>query len=650
MHEFDKKVEKIIDERQEDTMSFYFAWVDEGEKFRPEHHKRNDEHIFNMDIVEKEGGIPYAKVHISHPKVGLLDAGRKQHAMISYENDQGLHLLFKGKVVAFPRKIDGETIEIEFIAEHENSQDQVQELTKTLQSKPYWDPLFVQKGYENDPSECLESSNQLFQWCRTTGRVTLSNLFYGRKTLNLGGNFFYDSLQMRVCGSPLENIQVNVHVSWCQQYRGQTDLSHLFRGMFPSGIINTYSGPDLQQKWWRRDEKIGRSGYWVDEAFLKEIPAPNTGVLKLYPQYSQKFRVSPEDPLKRIHHDSVRLKRYWYKGKLVLGWNYKQRRKETLSFTLKQNVQSLGAIQNRTKTLNLYLRDINAEHEYKHWQSNRDYPAGDFVYVEGQIYRCLNDHKSKAEFKDDTLNWHRMRDKNVYQYHNTQGAFFVTDRGKQALEHAFEVARSHLQASARAVEISVECLFDHGVELSCDQSLEIHDDRIPGGKAIGKISEYRLIARGKEGKFWAQIKCVCALGEQKNQDEPVQIEANNYVVDEFLEAHQPQLVEPLITRSRTGIAYRSFADQMNQDPLHYPEMLTGIDLVEGLEVLNNANEQEEHLQQNQYPASHDLIGVLNHKKTDIRLVLRDLRSIHCKSQQYNVDVLTTITPPSQIKL
>jgi 4-aminobutyrate aminotransferase-like enzyme len=83
-------------------------------------------------------------------------------------------------------------------------------------------------------------------------------------------------------------------------------------------------------------------------------------------------------------------------GTLILGWQYRQKRKETVRFALEQATQLDGTIRPLARTLNLRLQEVA---------------------------------------------------------NPSESTFFLTRRGRQAVEHALEIARAHLAASARCLEI-----------------------------------------------------------------------------------------------------------------------------------------------------------------------------------------------------
>jgi hypothetical protein len=136
-------------------------------------------------------------------------------------------------------------------------------------------------------------------------------------------------------------------------------------------------------------------------------------------------------------------------AKLILGWRYRQKRREIMSFTLAQRTQLDGTIRPLSRTLSLHLQQP-------------DVPR-------------------------------------------SAGTFFLEPRGRQAVEHALERARAHLAASARCLEVEVMLSFEEGLVLSLDHSVQLTDVRIPGGQVNGKVIAYQLYQDGVRAYAWVRL-------------------------------------------------------------------------------------------------------------------------------------------------
>jgi len=65
---------------------------------------------------------------------------------------------------------------------------------------------------------------------------------------------------------------------------------------------------------------------------------------------------------------------------------------------------------------------------------------------------------------------------------------------------------------SRAVRVTFDCEFKDALDLSLRKSALMHDPRMPGGQAAGKIVEYTISLDGDEGYAKGQIIIGCAIG------------------------------------------------------------------------------------------------------------------------------------------
>ena len=146
--------------------------------------------------------------------------------------------------------------------------------------------------------------------------------------------------------------------------------------------------------------------------------------------------------------EAIRLKRSWLKARLLLGWSYRQKRREIASFCLPQNHQLNAGSHRKTKTLNLYLQAITDSHH---------------------------------------------------------SGFFNTKRGRMAIDHAIEVAKAYLAGSSRCVEIEFEVPFHSILHLTTDHDVVLKGAMIPGELVKGKVVAYRLMKDGLRSIGWVKL-------------------------------------------------------------------------------------------------------------------------------------------------
>lgn len=633
-------------------MTFYFSWSRANEPFDPKRHTREDLKIFSLVIEGQEGAFPLARLKVQNKKIGLGHNPFQQTAYLSFRDSRGVNrLLFKGRLCHVPEKIEGETYEIHLTAEPLNSGEALHKLCSELKKTSCWDSLFVPKDHQDNPSDVLEALDSLFYWSRTDQSVTLSNLFRGRHHLDINTSFLRDSLTMKMVDLPLKGVRVRLKSSWTQQFRGTADLSFFIRYKFPGGFINTLSGPDLESKWWQEGNRLGQSGYWIEETHLREMRAPYTGALNIYPSQSRKIWVSPDDPAVRGKDTpfQIRLKRFWYRSCLVLGWRYRQKRQEAVEFYLGHQVQPLGPSMEKVRTLNFTLHDLDLADITHQWRPHFLYARGDRILYQNHLYEAQENHRSQEEFNQNQEDWLCLGPKPDIPFKRSRSSFFTSARGHQCVAHALDRARAHLAASSRAVEIRFSTDFERVCDVTCDHSVTLRDDRLPGGTVTGKVKSYRLVAQGGKGRLRGDIVLACSVGvtqlkTPQNQEEE---EQEQFASADYCEDFK-KVVQPLT--SPQGIHFLPFYHQKPTRGLCNPERFTAYDLVEDVRILNGPEEQNDYLQENQYPYRHNINGALKEVPTDLQLRLRDLRSYPLACHHIHVTIPDGWSAPCQINL
>lgn len=637
-------------------MKLYFSWINEDEIYNPSQHAEQHEEIFSFTLTEKEAEFPLVVIEIINPKVSLQELYLKQWCYISIEIQNEIKLLFKGRLCPVPHSLQRETIKLNFIAQPSKWQEQLQELHHHLKSTSSWDPLFVRPEEEDNPQESLEARSELFYWCRTSGHLSLSDIFWGSYRVDLGENHFYNSLNIKMGEPPLESVHVTLSTQWAQKYLGQTNITPFLTSCFQEGIVNTLTGKDLESKWWSVHEKIGQSGYWISQSFIKEIKPSKTGRLNLYPTQSSRIWISPDDPAYGSHKperpQQKTLKRFWYKIGLCVGWYYQQKRSEKIEFVLKQKLRIPTSGQNK-RHLKLHLENITQGLDVPSWQPEWNYGIGFQVLYQNRLYTNLRRHKSKERFEQTLAYWHRELDHKSYQIKSSQGHFFPTDRGHKAIEHAIEIARAHLAISARTLEISLTGSLEHFVSITCDHSVQIHDHRLPGRSVWGKVKALKLCLDGKSGKQWGELTLGVSLGVSENdvQNDPRDSQSHtpeSFYCLEYVDPHYSADYRQAITSS--GLSYHLKSQQTHPDKWIYPDAMTGRDIVEKIVIKNRATSQNSHLLRHQYPAHLSIEDTLKKIPTQIHIQLADLKNGKTQTRSFSVEIASPWSAPQQINL
>ena len=92
----------------------------------------------------------------------------------------------------------------------------------------------------------------------------------------------------------------------------------------------------------------------------------------------------------------------------------------------------------------------------------------------------------------------------------TGRCYFPTDRGLWSTEYLICKARARIRLRARAVKVKWACGISLMLGMSCRHSATIHDPRLPGGMATGKIIHYCI--KGSGGHVRGEVEIGCSVG------------------------------------------------------------------------------------------------------------------------------------------
>jgi len=466
----------------------------DGGAFDPDVHLVEDEDIFAVEMTHAEGDFPALTLDVRNPKIGLLAAGRNLWGWLSWRNSDDVVIpLFHGRLVGVPESLTDEVVRLVFIARPNDYIQQKQVLAAALRELPYWDPIWLIDGL-TDPDTVLETRTLHWHIDPTTLVVSTSDISEGEDALIdvAAGEHFYDGLSVAFGAAPLRRVLVTGTVSWAQVAEGDVDLTDALVAAFqlagsPAEYPNvaSYTGDGLVADWPAPGASIG-GGWTVGAGTTAEtIDGLTTDLAVTYVDRTDltvTYDFGPRDvkPAGNFEQDVIK----------VIGANWKNTNVvfelTTLSVTLQVHY---AASRNRTETAS-------------------------FV-VSADVQSILTDPLTAEE---ETI---ALSSAFVDQGVDADGAlpigdparnsYFPTDRGQDSLQYLMLLARAKLLSRARAVDIKFQTSLDKlaGV-ITCRNSVTLHDGRLPGGEARGKVKSYRFVA-GESGEF-AEVTIGCSVG------------------------------------------------------------------------------------------------------------------------------------------
>lgn len=221
----------------------YFSWVDaEDAGFGPGNYVE-DEHVFSIRIEHLEGEVPTATVGIKNPRIGLLNAGRKQWVRIAYDNLTTVTEIFHGRLVGTPSNILGEKVTLQFTGQPLDYATAKQRVAETLKVAPFYDPIFIAENKRDDPDTILEGYSAFWHVDRVSGVVTISDAIEGEDGTGVytADDVLYSSVEVRIDRPPLARVEVEMDVSWAQEFSDYVN--------FGTWTFDSYAGDGILSEW-----------------------------------------------------------------------------------------------------------------------------------------------------------------------------------------------------------------------------------------------------------------------------------------------------------------------------------------------------------------------------------------------------------------
>lgn len=574
-------------------MTFYFAWCGPDESFDAGTHLREDEVIFAFDIAHQEGQIPTLNIDVINPHIGLLAPGRSQWAWLSYQSALGTFPLFYGRLVALPSNLLNETVTLQFLARPNDYLAQKQTIANGLMVKPYYDPIWIDPTKLTDPDTVLETYTTMWHVDRTTHTVSISEIIFGEDGTE-EFNFedaFYDSVSISFAQSPQTQVVFDGTVQWTQTGTGVIPMPDVSVSAWNGDqIVRDWPKPgdQLRNGW---SVETGNITNWSDQ-FANNNPTmitvgggSSTPVIK---QPNNPDTLDSSQAIKPHGFPQINVK-----ATPGLTYNFSWTNEEkthangdAMSLNVQAQYNDFGQLQTQTiKNHQWHVQygdpatgTAGALSESISWVAYygdvQKAPSTTPIIIDedgnpstvtvpslfGQLSLRYNLEFGRTEIinfimnsdiqpivllpPDEAVNQIRlsMHGSDIGLPLDEGGAapigdpgrsaFFPTDRGLLAIQYPMLVARAHLAQAARCAKINFDCTFERAINLSCRKNALLHDLRLPGGQALGKITEYHLKADGDKGQLIGSVQIEATIGKGNS----IVIDAGNptYVEENYV--------------------------------------------------------------------------------------------------------------------
>lgn len=475
---------------------YYFAWVAEGEAFDPDVHNRFDERVLSIEIDHSEGDIPNLTISLKNPRVGLLSAGRNVWCWLSFNPGTGIPIpMFHGRLVGIPSDLHKNAVQLEFTARPPTLPDLKQAMAEDLKELPWWDDLWVDEAKTN-PDSVLESRSLLFHIDRTDLTLSLSDVLQGEDEMITVEDHLYESLSVSFGETPKRRIDVTAEISFKQEGHGDVDLTDQVHAKFQTvgspfnwPLVGSYTSDGLADDWPQPLDDLG--GGWSMAA---------TSVGAIYQTDAGQFSWDYQKVWTDKTADAKTEMQLAAGGNAIGG---------ALNLTYVQTTVQ-GDWVDWTAVFQVKAID---QHFIVHFDASRDRTEKITFSVEADVQPLLVDPEGtdvkSMEFSSSFVDKPVDPGDALPIGDTRRNCYFPTDRGMKSVEHLLLLARAELRFSSRAVNMTFT-VPRWITDISCRKSVTIVDPRLPGGQASGKITNYKLSAKGKRT---TEITIGCAAGK-----------------------------------------------------------------------------------------------------------------------------------------
>lgn len=565
---------------------FYFAYADEGETFNSVTHAVIDEDVMSFRFVHQEGDFAQLEIDIRNPRIGLLNIGRARWAFLSFHHvTLGVVPIFYGRIIGVPTNIFAEVVTVTYTARPEDYLAQKFALADTLKVAPFWDPIFIADDKIDDPDAVLESRAALWHVDPVNHVVSLSSVLAGEDGTieKQEDDFFAETMNLTLNTSPATRVRVKGSVSWDQSLSslngGGIDLMPFIMPFFPPTIaddvfvqlISSFTMKGLQSSWPKPGANL-KGGYIVRAGELKDVS------FLAVPQIDIPFYfANPETPFDPpvlpapLPVGSIaflpKITGKWWSG-------------ETAGFSTQVEVV-FAALGLGEGTL---IIDYQVEREYTEniiiELNTSTQPIVTEPGAEDIIEIAINGNKVSTLIAGEVPIGDVRRSR-----------FFVTERGKQAIRYLLACARAALAIKSRAVEITFEVPFVGGLGFGLRKNALLHNPRLPGGQAVGKVISIEHSLSGDEGAAITKVTMACTIGKGEAAY-TVSAGTPTYGSTDYMGADYQEFTNTveLIDPSIPDLSFVVNAYEVQDDGINGLNIQAS-DIVREIEVQNNSEEQ-----------------------------------------------------------
>jgi hypothetical protein len=160
-------------------------------------------------------------------------------------------------------------------------------------------------------------------------------------------------------------------------------------------------------------------------------------------------------------------------------------------------------------------------------------------------------------------------------------SYFTTARGLRSIEYLVAVMRARARIKARAVAIGFTPVdpFGLGLQLTLRKTASLHDVRVGGGIATGKLTTIEHACDGHTGRETCRAQIGCAIGKDNVIAE---VAGTPTYVDGYVDGYRATLEQIRVISDASDVGYTPPVFAVNDDGLEFPLTKSEIVISEGI--------------------------------------------------------------------
>jgi hypothetical protein len=495
----------------------FIALVGPTDEYTSDGYNRRDLFPAVLTISSEDSKVPEAEMLIKNEGVRPSELeGRR-----IFIHEQG-RLLFDGVIETAPVGLIDDMYTIIARArplDEDVLLGQLTTLGNSLKVAPYWDPLLVPQGKEDDWAEILAARPSVVVHSRVRGEPSIASAVGGASTLVVKPR--KPSIRFNDPEKVKARYGVKLTAAWkqlvLQQFRKDLRSGD---GISAFPKLRTLTPDGIVEGWPQKGTAIG-DGFVVSASSCDFVRGPFNSKA---PAESVPVRIALTDEeldpfIRKNGLGTMTFDAYDIEASVTIDYRWEAERSETAEFSFPVVAQS-GMIAEGDDIEEITLRPLTDSTSQRPWQPNTAYDVDDEVVDGRQVYRCRIAHTSGATRTN--AEWVLVGVSN-YLAARQLATFFRTSRGRAALSHALERAKARATFASRAVEVQFDAgmpkpwFITHDMELILDVGPA--PNKLPGGFIRGRLISYTLTwDRGTRSFSGTIASCVGAPGPS---NEPV---------------------------------------------------------------------------------------------------------------------------------